>query len=117
MQIWEYAEMGYQEKKSSALLQNKLKESGFLVKAGVAGIPTAFVAEYNNGGPIIAILGEYDALKNGSISKSTGFEDYERKEECMRTPSFRYCFSSSSWSLKKYIESKVKLKAQLVILI
>ena len=62
MQIWEYAEMGYQEKKSSALLQNKLKESGFLVKAGVAGIPTAFVAEYNNGGPIIAILGEYDAL-------------------------------------------------------
>tara|TARA_X000000368_G_scaffold373460_1_gene324494 strand:- start:1783 stop:2103 length:321 start_codon:yes stop_codon:yes gene_type:complete len=50
MQIWEYAEMGYQEEKSSALLQNKLKESGFMIKSGVAGIPTAFIAEYNNGG-------------------------------------------------------------------
>ena len=62
MRIWEYAEMGYQEEKSSDLLQNILKGAGFKIQAGVAGIPTAFVAEYNNEGPIIAILGEYDAL-------------------------------------------------------
>ena len=60
--IWDYAEMGYQEEKSSALLQKTLAEEGFTIKKGVAGIPTAFIAEYNNGGPVIAILGEYDAL-------------------------------------------------------
>jgi aminobenzoyl-glutamate utilization protein B len=60
--IWSYAEMGYQEEKSSALLQNTLKDEGFIVKAGVAGIPTAFIAEYGSGSPIIGILGEYDAL-------------------------------------------------------
>jgi len=61
-QIWEFAEMGYQEEQSSALLQNTLAEAGFTIKAGVAGIPTAFTAEYGSDGPVIAILGEYDAL-------------------------------------------------------
>ena len=60
--IWNYAEMGYQEEKSSALLQNTLKDQGFKIEAGVAGIPTAFIAEYGSGSPIIGILGEYDAL-------------------------------------------------------
>jgi len=60
--IWGYAEMGYQEKLSSALLQNTLKNEGFTITAGVAEIPTAFIAEYGSGSPIIAILGEYDAL-------------------------------------------------------
>lgn len=60
--IWGYAEMGYQEKQSSALLQNILKNEGFTIKAGVADIPTAFIAEYGSGSPIIGILGEYDAL-------------------------------------------------------
>lgn len=60
--IWEYAEMGYLEEKSSALLQKTLKDEGFTIKTGIAGIPTAFIAEYNNGGAVIGILGEYDAL-------------------------------------------------------
>lgn len=60
--IWEFAEMGYQEEKSSSLLQQTLKNAGFTIKTGVAGIPTAFVAEYGSGSPVIAILGEYDAL-------------------------------------------------------
>lgn len=60
--IWGYAEMGYQEKQSSALLQNTLKNEGFTIKTGVADIPTAFIAEYGSGSPIIGILGEYDAL-------------------------------------------------------
>ncbi|MBT8188493.1 MAG: amidohydrolase [Croceitalea sp.] len=62
MQIWNLAEMGYQEEKSSRLLQETLAAEGFAIEKGVANIPTAFVAEYGNGGPIIAILGEYDAL-------------------------------------------------------
>ncbi|MFT6370662.1 MAG: aminobenzoyl-glutamate utilization protein B, partial [Maribacter sp.] len=61
-EIWNLAEMGYQEEKSSALLQKKLSEAGFKITKGVAGIPTAFIAEYGSGTPIIAIMGEYDAL-------------------------------------------------------
>ena len=60
--IWGFAEVGYQEQKSSALLQSELKVAGFDVKAGVAGIPTAFVASYGSGKPVVAIVGEFDAL-------------------------------------------------------
>lgn len=61
-QIWEYAELGYQEEKSSALLQKLLQEADFKVESGVAGIPTAFVASWGTGGPVIGILAEFDAL-------------------------------------------------------
>ncbi len=60
--IWDLAEMGYQEEKSSALLQQTLSDAGFSIKTGVAGIPTAFIAEYGAGAPVIGIMGEYDAL-------------------------------------------------------
>ena len=60
--LWEFAEVGYLEKRSSALLQEALAAEGFSVTADVAGIPTAFVAEYDNGGPVIGILAEMDAL-------------------------------------------------------
>jgi aminobenzoyl-glutamate utilization protein B len=61
-QIWDFAEVGYQEQKSSALLQAQLKEAGFQVTAGVADIPTAFVASFGSGKPVIGIVGEFDAL-------------------------------------------------------
>ncbi|RZK14855.1 MAG: amidohydrolase, partial [Hymenobacter sp.] len=61
-QIWNYAEVGYQETKSSALLQETLAKEGFTIQKGVAEIPTAFVASFGEGKPIIGILGEYDAL-------------------------------------------------------
>ena len=60
--IWDLAEMGYQEEKSAALLQKTLSDAGFTIKKGVANIPTAFTAEYGSGSPIIGIMGEYDAL-------------------------------------------------------
>jgi len=60
--IWELAEMGYQEEKSSALLQQTLSDAGFNITKGVAGIPTAFTAEFGSGAPVIGIMGEYDAL-------------------------------------------------------
>ena len=61
-QLWEWAEVGYQEEKSSNLLQQALKSNGFKITSGVADIPTAFTAEFGKGGPVIAILAEYDAL-------------------------------------------------------
>lgn len=60
--IWGFAEVGYKETKSAALLQETLRQNGFTVQAGVAGIPTAFVATYGSGEPVIGILAEYDAL-------------------------------------------------------
>ncbi|HWU94123.1 MAG TPA: amidohydrolase [Sphingomonas sp.] len=61
--IWGWSEVGYQENKSSALLQARLKKAGFAVTPGVAGMPTAFVASFKQGsGPVIGILAEYDAL-------------------------------------------------------
>lgn len=62
LQLWNWAEVGYQEEQSSARLQKELRDAGFSVKAGVAGMPTAFVAEYGSGKPVIAILAETDAL-------------------------------------------------------
>lgn len=63
LSLWEFAELGYQEVQSSALLQEQLRQAGFEVTAGVVGQPTAFVASFRNGeGPVIAILAEYDAL-------------------------------------------------------
>ena len=61
-QIWEFAELGLEEYKSSELLIKVLKNNGFSVQEGVADMPTAFVASYGSGKPVIAILGEYDAL-------------------------------------------------------
>jgi aminobenzoyl-glutamate utilization protein B len=62
LRIWGFAEVGYQEQKSSALLQEQLKAAGFTVTAGVADIPTAFTAEWGRGTPVIGIIGEFDAL-------------------------------------------------------
>lgn len=60
--IWGWAEVGYQEEKSSAALATLLTDAGFTVKKGVAEIPTAFTATFGSGAPVIGILGEYDAL-------------------------------------------------------
>ena len=62
LQLWNWAEVGYQEEQSSARLQKELRDAGFSVRSGVAGMPTAFVAEYGSGKPVIAILAEMDAL-------------------------------------------------------
>ncbi|MBT3284954.1 amidohydrolase [Candidatus Bathyarchaeota archaeon] len=60
--IWGFAEYGLCEDKSSALLAETLKKHGFKVQHGVAGMPTAILAEKGKGKPIIATMGEYDAL-------------------------------------------------------
>ncbi|MBM3176647.1 MAG: amidohydrolase [Bacteroidetes bacterium] len=62
LKIWGFAEVGYKEVQSSALLQKILSDAGFKIESGVAGMPTAFTATFGSGKPIIGILGEYDAL-------------------------------------------------------
>jgi aminobenzoyl-glutamate utilization protein B len=60
--IWEFAEVGYKETQSADLLKSRLRESGFQIQDRIGGIPTAFMATWGQGRPVIAILGEYDAL-------------------------------------------------------
>jgi aminobenzoyl-glutamate utilization protein B len=70
-EIWTLAELGLEEYRSSARLAGVLKKAGFRVTEGVSGMPTAFVAEYGSGKPVIGILAEYDALPELS-QDSTG---------------------------------------------
>lgn len=60
--IWKFAEVGYQETRSSEALQAHLRANGFDIAKGVADIPTAFVASFGSGKPEIAVLAEFDAL-------------------------------------------------------
>ncbi len=78
--IWNYAELGLQEHRSAARLLGLLKKAGFRIRDGVSGMPTAFVAEYGAGKPVIGILAEYDALPELS-QQITG----ERKAAAGRT--------------------------------
>jgi aminobenzoyl-glutamate utilization protein B len=69
--IWEFAEVGLKEYKSSKLLAAELENEGFEIEMGVAGMHTAFVATWGSGKPVIGILGEYDALPGLSQKIST----------------------------------------------
>ncbi|GMG86500.1 amidohydrolase [Biformimicrobium ophioploci] len=62
--LWQWAEMGYQETRSSAAMQDQLRAAGFSIETGIAGIPTAFVATFKQGrgGPVLGLLAEMDAL-------------------------------------------------------
>ena len=70
--IWGYAELPYEEEKSSALLCGMLRKEGFEVEEGAAGIPTSFVAraKAGDGKPVVGILGEFDALSG--LSQKAG---------------------------------------------
>ncbi len=61
-EIWRLAEPAFQERKSSAVLADALEAAGFSVERGVSGMPSAFVASYGSGKPVVGILAEYDAL-------------------------------------------------------
>lgn len=60
--IWAHAEVAFEEAESSKMLADFAEKNGFSVERGVAGMPTAFVATYGSGKPVISILGEFDAL-------------------------------------------------------
>lgn len=64
MELWNYAEIALQESRSASYLADILEEEGFQVERGVAGMPTAFIASWGSGAPILGVLAEYDALPN-----------------------------------------------------
>ncbi len=74
LKIWDWAEVGYQEEKSSSLLKETLSSEGFEITEGVADIPTAFIAEYGSGSPVIGILAEFDALP-GTSQNAVPYKD------------------------------------------
>src|SRR5205814_9428102 len=61
-QVWETPELNFEEIRSAAAHRAMLAREGFRVTSGVAGIATALLGEAGEGGPVIAILGEFDAL-------------------------------------------------------
>lgn len=78
-QIWEFAEPRFQEYQSSALLKDYLAKEGFSVRSDLAGEKTAFIAEYGKGKPVIAFLGEFDAL-SGLSQKADAITQNPLKE-------------------------------------
>jgi aminobenzoyl-glutamate utilization protein B len=76
-QIWAFAEIALRETRSAALLADYAEAKGFEVERGVAEMPTAFVASYGRGRPIIGIMGEYDALPGISQKAQTKKEALE----------------------------------------
>ena len=69
-EIWRLAETAFEETKSAEILASYAEKKGFNVERGVAGMPTAFVATYGSGSPVISVLGEFDALP-GISQKAT----------------------------------------------
>ena len=98
MDLWNFAELGYQEEQSVDVLVNELKKEGFTVKVGVADIPTAFVAEYANGGPVIGILGEYDALPGLAQTKSPFKEVHENETGAGQACGHHLFGAGSAWA-------------------
>ena len=80
LELWDYAEMGYLESRSSSKLQQVLAADGFETQAGVAGIPTAFIASFGKGKPVIGILAEFDALPGISQAAVSSRQLLEGKE-------------------------------------
>jgi aminobenzoyl-glutamate utilization protein B len=77
--IWEYTETRFEEYQSAKALADYLEKEGFLVERDVGGIETAFIASYGSGKPVIALLGEYDALSG--MSQKEGITNYQPIEE------------------------------------
>ena len=72
--IWEYAETALKEQRSSKALSNFLEKEGFSVEFGAGGMPTAFIATYGKGKPVIGFLGEFDALP-GLSQKAVPYQE------------------------------------------
>ena len=111
MKIWDWAEVGYQEYKSSELLKNELQSNGFSIQSGVAEIPTAFIAEYSNGGPVIGILGEYDALP-GLMQTSSPFKEIKDDVDAGHACGHHLFGAASAWAAVAIKEWLVRTKTK-----
>src|SRR5437899_1627116 len=78
-ELWQLAELSLQEVKSARLIMHILQEAGFrIVSRGTAKVPTAFIAEWGTGAPVLGVLAEYDALPglgNGAVPRQEARPD------------------------------------------
>lgn len=110
-QIWEFAELPYQETKSAKVLIDALEKEGFTIETGLAGIPTAFTATFvsGTGKPVMGLLGEYDALdglsqKAGQVEKEAAVPG-GAGHGCGHNLLGAGCYASAV-ALKKYLEEE-----------
>ncbi|NNF32732.1 MAG: amidohydrolase [Saprospiraceae bacterium] len=115
-QIWEYAELGYLEEKSTSLLQKTLRDEGFSIEKGVADIPTAFEASFGSGSPVVGILAEFDALPGVSQAAvperkeiSTGGNGHACGHHLFGTGSSAAAIAVKNWMKDNGIQGTIKL--------
>ena len=108
MQLWDFAELGYMETRSSNLLKQHLASSGFEVTSGVADIPTAFVASYGEGSSVIGILAEFDALPGISQSATPTREIVDDKPNghACGHHLFGACSTAAALALKEWMDDQ-----------
>ncbi|WP_372859615.1 amidohydrolase [Sphingobium lactosutens] len=118
LQIWDWAELGFHEQKSAALLQTELKKAGFAIKTGVSGMPTAFVASFKRGtgGPVIGLLAEFDALPGISQTAQPSQKPRPGKEAAhacghnlLGAGSLGAAIAVSKWMTANNIQGEVRL--------
>jgi aminobenzoyl-glutamate utilization protein B len=113
--IWSWAELAFEESKSAKALAEYAEVNGFKVERGVAGMPTAFIATYGSGKPVIAILGEYDALP-GLSQKATpeknplmdGGGGHGCGHNLFGVGSLAAAISTKEWMIKNNIKGTLK---------
>jgi len=82
-QIWAFAETALAETKSAKVLADYAEQQGFTIERGVPGMPTAFIASYGSGQPIIGVLGEFDALPGLSQKAQASKEALKKRSRDM----------------------------------
>jgi len=107
-EIWDLAELGFLENKSTQILQDHLKEEGFKITTGVAEMPTAFVAEYGSGKPIIGLLAEYDALPDMSQKASPAKAANEDQKATAGHACGHHLFGTGSMAAAVHIKNWLK---------
>ncbi|MFP6584519.1 MAG: amidohydrolase [Candidatus Hydrogenedentota bacterium] len=112
LSIWNWAEPGYQETRSSALLADTLKKAGFTIETGVADIPTAFTATYGSGEPVIGILGEFDALPGLAQDAVSTRSPREASENGYGQACGHHLFGSASMLAAMAIAEQIKAGEQ-----
>jgi aminobenzoyl-glutamate utilization protein B len=114
--IWGFAELGYQEHKSTTLLQQTLQKAGFRLETSPADLPTAFVATFGKGKPVIGILAEFDALpglSQDSIPTQKTAENTKNGHGCghnlFGTASVGAAIALQDWLLKTQKSGTIKV--------
>ena len=96
-QVFSFGELGMQEVETSKYLTGILEKNGFKVERGVAGIPTAWVATWGSGKPVISLGSDIDGIPQASQKPGVGYKrsDHHRRAGTRRRPQLAACRSTS----------------------